>query len=156
MTAPARIVAVCLGPGGIPKAPVERARCTADGLEGDRHRYRGHGGPDRALCFLSVQEVRALERDGVPTSGPGTFGENVLTEGLDPASVRPGDRFRLGADVVVEVTDVREPCGTLKRLDRRFPDLMLGRSGFLARVLAEGELAPGMAIERLAGPAGAG
>lgn len=143
------VLAVCLGPGGIPKYPVERAQVGELGLEGDGHRFRLHGGRDRALCLLSIEEVRSLQADGVVVSGPGAFGENLLTEGLEAKSLRPGDRLRVGDDVQLELFDVREPCKTLKPLDARFPALMLGRSGFLARVLAGGELRPGQTIERL-------
>jgi len=43
---------------------------------------------------------------------------------------------------------VREPCGTLKSVDARFPNLMLGRSGFVCRVLREGLLRPGMRVRK--------
>jgi MOSC domain-containing protein YiiM len=147
-----RIVAVCVGPGGIPKHPVERARVTASGLEGDRHRMRFHGGPDRAVCLLFDDEVRALVALGVPGAVPGAFGENVRIEGIDPRALASGDRLRLGDDVELELSDVREPCRTLRKLDPRFPGLMEGRSGFLARVVREGVIAPGQRVLRVARP----
>ncbi|MEM8710630.1 MAG: MOSC domain-containing protein [Planctomycetota bacterium] len=140
------IVAVCLGEGGIPKHPVMRADVVASGLVGDRHRYHLHGGLDRAVCLLAEETYAELRRDGVPCEAPGTFGENVLTRGLNEAGLRPGDRLRLGPDVVVEIYDVRAPCLTLKSVDPRFPDLMLGRSGWMARVLNGGAIEPGMTI----------
>ena len=151
-----RILALCSGPGGIPKFPLERAEVQELGIVGDKHRFRLHGGRDRALCLLSIEEVRSLERDGVPVAGPGTFGENVLTEGLDFRRLAPGDRLSLGdpeSPVLIELHDVREPCRTLCSLDKRFPDLMLGRSGFVARVLRPGLLVPGQPIRWLGPPA---
>ena len=145
----ARIVAVCLGPGGIPKHPVTTAEVGPLGLEGDGHRFHMHGGENRAVCLLSTEVYAALREDGVPCEAPGTFGENVLTEGLDDATLRPGDRLRLGDEVVVEIHDVRAPCKTLKAVDARFPDLMLGRSGWVCRVVTGGTLRPGTSIERL-------
>ena len=157
-----RVVAVCAGPGGIPKHPVDAAACGPLGLEGDGHRYHLHGGEARALCLLFEAEVRALaaedvgDADGLP---PGTFGENLRVAGLDPADLRPGDRLTFRAPgggradatgaadaVTCELTDVRSPCKTLTALDPRFPDLMLGRSGFVARVVTGGRLAPGMEV----------
>ncbi len=151
---PGRLLAVCIGPGGIPKRAVPEAELTLEGLAGDRSRHRLHGGRDRAVCLLSALEIAALVRDGVPASEPGTFGENLVYEGLDPERLRPGDRLRIGEQAIVELTDVREPCGTLRPLDRRFPDLMLGRSGFMARVVRPGVLAPGLPIWLLAPPPG--
>jgi MOSC domain-containing protein YiiM len=143
---------LCSGSGGIPKRPLETAEVGPLGILGDKHRYHLHGGADRALCLLSIEEVRSLERDGVRTHGPGTFGENVLTEGLPYGSLRPGDRLTLGQGaeaVLIELFDLREPCVTLRKIDKRFPDLMLGRSGYLARVLRGGRLRPGDPIARL-------
>ncbi len=143
-----RILAVCSGRGGIPKHALAFAQVGPTGLIGDHHRYELHGGPLRALCLLSTQEVASLVRDGVRVSGPGALGENVLFEGIDPRSLRPGDGLILGDGVEIELTDIREPCATLRKLDPRFPDLMLGRSGFMARVLRGGLLSPGMPIAR--------
>ena len=142
----ARVVAVCLGEGGIPKGEVPRARVGPLGLEGDRHRFRLHGGPDRAVCVLSEAETLSLARDGVEVDGPGAYGENLLLAGVDFSELRPGDRLRVGEEVVLELFDVRAPCRTLKPLDARFPELMLGRSGWLCRVVEGGDVAPGMAV----------
>ncbi|TAJ17586.1 MAG: MOSC domain-containing protein [Planctomycetota bacterium] len=144
-----RIAAVCTGPGGIPKRPIERAELGALGLAGDAHRYKGHGGPNRAVCILFEQDYAELERDGVKTSGPGTFGENLLIAGVDRDRLRPGDRLHIGereAGVVIEIHDVREPCKTLRPLDARFPNLMLGRSGFVCRVIRAGVLERGQPV----------
>jgi MOSC domain-containing protein YiiM len=81
---------------------------------------------------------------------PGSFGENLLIDGLDFGALRPGDRLAIGDEVVIEVHGVREPCGTLRPLDRRFPDLMAGRSGFVCKVVREGRVANGDAVAVLA------
>lgn len=143
------VVAVCVGPGGIPKQPVPSARVGALGLEGDAHRFHKHGGANRAVCLFSVEDYASLARDGVKTSPPGAFGENLTTEGLDNGALRPGDRLRVGEEVVIELFDVREPCGTLKKLDKRFPDLMVGRSGWVCRVVTEGTVHAGDRIVRV-------
>ncbi len=144
-----RIVAVCLGDGGIPKHPVDSAQVGLLGLQGDGHRYILHGGADRAVCLFSTGDYASLQRDGVRPAGPGAFGENLLVEGLDFDRLAPGQRLAVGDEVRLEIHDIREPCKTLKGLDGRFPALMEGRSGFLARVLATGVLAPGQAISIL-------
>jgi len=144
-----RIAAVCLGSGGVPKHPVQRAQVEAHGLAGDAHRFDFHGGSDRAICLLSRAEVRDLQREGVRTLAPGDFGENLLVDGLDLRELRPGDHLAVGDEVVLELTDVRAPCATLKSVDPRLPDLMLGRSGYLARVHKGGAVAPGDAIRTL-------
>jgi len=145
------VLAVCTGPGGIPKHPVDSAVVRELGLQDDRHRYRSHGGPRRAVCLFSIEDYRALQADGVRAEPPGAFGENLLTEGLDYARLRAGDRLAVGEEVLLEIDDVREPCRTLVPLDARFPALMVGRSGYLCRVLRTGSVAPGMTIRRCEG-----
>ncbi|MEM6674141.1 MAG: MOSC domain-containing protein [Planctomycetota bacterium] len=145
----AEVVAVCIGDGGIPKHPIETVRVGPLGLEGDGHNYRGHGGENRAVCLLSVEAYESLREDDVDCEAPGTFGENVLTRGLDDSALGPGDRLRLGDEVVVEIHDVRAPCKTLATVDARFPDLMIGRSGWVCRVIEPGTLRAGATIERV-------
>ena len=146
------LIAVCLGPGGIPNGAVPEAEVTEDGLVGDGHCSSRHGGRDRAVCLFSAEDQACLVREGVPCAQPGSLGENVLTEGLDFQSIRPGDHITLGAEVRLEVHDVRSPCATLKSLDKRFPDLLQGRSGFVCRVLKGGRIAAGMSACRIDPP----
>jgi MOSC domain-containing protein YiiM len=146
------LLAVCLGSGGIPKGVVSQAEVTENGLVGDSHSASRHGGHDRAVCLFSAEDQACLVREGVPCTQPGSFGENVLTEGLDFRSIRPGDHIALGAEVRLEVHDVRSPCDTLKSLDERFPDLLQGRSGFVCRVLSGGRIAAGMTACRVESP----
>ena len=113
------------------------------GFEGDGHRHPRHGGPGRAVCLFSLEDYRALAAEGVAVEPPGAFGENLVVEGLDFATVRAGDRFELEGGAVLEVSDVREPCGTLKPIDRRFPELMVGRSGFVCSVVKGAVVAAG-------------
>ncbi|MBL6755151.1 MAG: MOSC domain-containing protein [Planctomycetes bacterium] len=149
MSRAAEVLAVCVGPGGIPKPEVESCAVTVEGLEGDGHRFHRHGGPNRAVCLLSEEAYEALRDDDVDCTAPGTFGENVLTRGLDDSTLRPGDRLRIGDELVIEIHDVRAPCATLKAVDRRFPELMVGRSGWVCRVVEPGILRRGATIERL-------
>lgn len=143
------VLAVCVSQGGIPKAPVASARVADTGVEGDKQRYAYHGGANRAVCLFSIEDYRKLELDGVRAQAPGAYGENLLTQGLDYDRLRAGDRLQVGEDVVLEIHDVREPCKTLRSLDARFPNLMLGRSGFVCKVLHAGVARAGMAIRKL-------
>ncbi|MCP3914409.1 MAG: MOSC domain-containing protein [bacterium] len=144
-----RVVAICIGPGGIPKHPVPSIAVDEDGLAGDQHSYHRHGGRDRAVCIFSTEDYQALRRDGVEAEEPGTFGENFLTEGIDYAQLRAGDRLGIGDEVVVEIFDVRAPCAKLKSVDERFPNLMLGRSGFVCRVERGGTVESDAVVVRL-------
>lgn len=140
------VLAVCVGPGGVRKHAVATAEVGELGLAGDKQRFRFHGGPNRAVCLFSIEDCRALQHDGVTCESPGTFGENVLTEGLDYRALRPDDVLTIGDVVRIAIHDVREPCKALKSVDTRFPNLMLGRSGFVCRVITGGTIAAGMPV----------
>ena len=45
---------------------------------------------------------------------PGAMGENVTTRGIDLPALPTGTLLTLGADAVVEVTGLRNPCGQLR------------------------------------------
>ena len=139
-----------VSPGGMPKRPVLFARVTAGGVEGDRQRnLKYHGGPDRAVCLYSEELYDELRDAGIDLSA-GSVGENFTTRGLDLRRLAKGDRLRVGADCEIELTDVRVPCRQLKMWDPELPELIVGRSGWVARVLRAGVVKPGDEIEVIA------
>ena len=144
-----RIVQISVSPGGVPKLPIDAARVTTDGVEGDAHRNRRHhGGPDRAVCLYSMDAIRTLLAEGHVVA-PGTLGENVTVEGLEWTCVAPGVRLRLGSDVLLEVTRYTTPCFNIKAAfvdgevarvsQKRHP----GWSRVYTRVLQEGMIRTG-------------
>jgi len=143
--------------GGVPKLPVTEALVTPAGMEGDRQANRRfHGGPKRALCLYSLEEIRRLQGEGHPIA-PGTTGENVTVAGLPWDRVRPGVRLALGEEVVVEVTSYTTPCkniagsfadGGFKRISQK---LHPGESRVYCRVLRAGRLRTGDAVLVLEG-----
>jgi MOSC domain-containing protein YiiM len=135
--------------GGMPKLPVLMARVTRDGLEGDWQRNRKyHGGPDRAVCIYSEELYDELRDAGIDMA-PGSVGENFTTRGLDLRKLAKGDRLRVGGagGCVIEITNVRVPCRQLGNWDPELPELIVGRSGWVARVVVEGGVKPGDVIE---------
>ena len=135
--------------GGMPKLPVPSVMVTRDGVAGDWQKNRKyHGGPDRAVCLFSVELYDRLRSLGIDLT-PGAVGENFTTEGLDMQSLAKGDRLRVGSSCVIELTDVRVPCRNLKQWDADLPELIVGYSGWVARVIAEGNVLPGDVVEKL-------
>ena len=149
-----RIAQLSVSPSGVPKLPVLEASVTRLGLEGDAHRYEHHGGPERAVCLFSLEMIDALALEG-HTIEPGTIGENVTVEGIDWSLVTPGVQFRLGDEVVLEVTRYTSPCykiapvflgGEYSRVSqKRNP----GWSRVYTRVLVEGALRTGDPVRLL-------
>ena len=143
--------------GGVPKRAVAEARLSKDGVEGDRQRNRSvHGGPDRAVCLYSLEQLNALRDEGHPIA-PGSAGENLTLSGLDWAHVKPGDRLSIGESVELEVMSYTTPCrynagwfvnGDFHRIsEKRHP----GWSRLYARVVREGRVRQGDPVRHAKG-----
>ena len=145
---PATLAQLNISPGGMPKRPIPAARVTVEGVEGDWQKSRKyHGGPNRAICLYSEELYDWLREQGVKVQS-GDIGENFTTRGLDLQKLAKGDRLRVGG-CVIELTDVRVPCNQLKKWDADLPELIVGRSGWVAKVIADGPVKPGDPIEIL-------
>ena len=84
--------------------------------------------------------------------GPGVMGENVTTRGLDLLDLPRGALLRLGAEAVVEVTGLRNPCRQLEAyqagllaavLDRDAEGNLIRKAGVMGIVLVGGRVRPG-------------
>lgn len=143
----ATLTQVNVSEGGMPKLPVRAARVTRHGLDGDYQRNKKyHGGPNRAICIFSEELYDWLRDKGIDLKN-GSVGENFTTRGLDLNALSKGDRLRLGDGCLIEITDVRVPCSQLKKWDVDLPELIVGHSGWVAKVVEEGEVKQGDAIE---------
>jgi len=83
------------------------------------------------------------------------WGENLTVVGIDESQLRIGDRLRIGAQAVLEVTSPRIPCFKLAwRLGQLEPFLRTlvqsGHTGFYLRVLVPGMVSAGdrITVER--------
>ncbi|MDP6823034.1 MAG: MOSC domain-containing protein [Dehalococcoidia bacterium] len=136
------------------------------GVEGDahmgatvKHRSRVRRNPDEPnlrQVHLIHDELLDELREGGFELEPGQMGENVTTRGVDLLGLPLGARLQLGANVVVEVTGLRNPCA---QLDGIQPDLMAAvigkddngnpvfKAGVMSIVVAGGEVRPGDEIK---------
>lgn len=142
------------------KAPVAGpVRVVRHNLEGDQQSDPTvHGGEFKAVYAYAAESYdwwkAALGRELEPAA----FGENLTIREFDEESVAIGDVFRVG-DSELEATAPRLPC---YKLGLRFGDPHMvqrfaeaGRWGIYFRVVREGVLRAGDAVERIhADPAG--
>jgi ferredoxin-NADP reductase/MOSC domain-containing protein YiiM/ferredoxin len=143
------------------KAPVDGPRMVRRiNIDGDDQADRlAHGGEHRAVFVYQLDSYRHWERElGRDDLAPGQFGENFTVEGLPDDEVCIGDRYRVGS-ALFEVTQPRVTCYRVGiRMDEpAMPSLLVAhhRPGFYLRVLEEGEVQAGDAIEKVAdGPEG--
>ena len=149
MSQAGHIFQISISKGGVPKQGLYAADVGALGVAGDQHRDMvHHGGPDRAVCLYALECILALQTEGNPIY-PGSVGENVTVAGLDWASVVPGNRSRLGSQVLLEVTRYTEPCSNIaasfadRNSNRINHNKNAGWSRIYARVLQTGEIKVG-------------
>jgi len=122
----------------------------------DQADRRVHGGPDMAVYAYAAEDY-AWWASTVGPLAPGTFGENLTTEGIDVTGAAIGDRWRIG-DVVLEVSQPRRPCFKLgiRMGDEDFPGAFdrAGRPGTYLRIVQPGTVAAGdeVTIEPTAAP----
>ena len=137
----------------IGKAPVSgRVRVAGVNVAGDDQADRRvHGGPDKAVYAYASEDTawwsRELGRDDL---GPGMFGENLTTAGIDVSGAVIGERWRIGS-VELQVAQPRLPC---VKLGLRFGDPLMvrrfgeaNRPGAYLRIVREGELGAGDRVD---------
>ena len=92
-----------------PKTDVGRGELQAGwGLVGDSH--SGSPKPGRwQISLLAWESVEQLNREQGLDAVPGSFAENLSTEGLDTGRLRVGDRLRIGDEVLLEVEQLGKP-----------------------------------------------
>jgi len=133
------------------KAPVEgRVHVRGVNLDGDDQADRSvHGGPDKAVYAYAIEETRAWEAEVGRELGPGAFGENLTTEGIDVSGALLGERWLIGT-TLLEVVQPRLPCFKLGlRMNdpsfvKRFAQA--SRPGAYLRIVEEGDLGAGDAV----------
>jgi MOSC domain-containing protein YiiM len=96
------------------------------GLAGDAvYDVKNHGGTDQAVYAYAREDLDFWQAELDNPLRNGNFGENITTAGLDVTSALIGDRWRIGQDVILEVSSPRTPCGTFQG--------WLARAGWIKR-----------------------
>ena len=98
---------------GIFKMPVStEMEVTTKGLSGDNvvdKRY--HGDYDKGLYAYGSEQYEFWKPQYPDLDFQwGMFGENLTVDGLDEGEIFVGDRWLIGEEVIVEVSQPREPC----------------------------------------------
>lgn len=96
-------------PGGLPKLPKQQAFISQLDVEGDAHNWKGHGGPNAAVCLYSLESILALQCEGNPVF-PGALGENLTLSGVNWQVMLPGLHIHIGEEVLLEVVSFATPC----------------------------------------------
>lgn len=164
MTVGASVLAVCrAGKHAFSKAPAGSIRLLPGlGVAGDahagetvQHLSRVRIDPTqpnlRQVHLIHAELLDALAARGFAVR-PGDLGENLTTSGIDLLGLPRGTRLAIGAEAVVELTGLRNPCaqieafmpGLLAQVVERRPDGTIERKcGVMAVVECGGLISTG-------------
>ena len=127
------------------------------GVEGDAHcgvtvQHRSRVARDptqpnlRQVHLIHAELFAELSAQGFSVR-PGQLGENLTTQGVPLLSLPVGTELRIGADVVLRLTGLRNPCAQLDQfqpgltaavLDRSPEGQLIRKAGVMSVVLAGG------------------
>ena len=142
-----KILAICTSPRrGTLKTPVPSAVLTPEwGIVGDAHGGSWH----RQVSLLSAEKIEAFRQKLWVDYG--AFGENLVVEGFDLATLPVPSFFAIG-DAVLEMTQIGKECHSDCAIRRQTGDCIMPREGVFARVIAGGEIRVGDEVTLLPPP----
>jgi len=136
------------------------------GVEGDahlgktvQHRSRVAADPSQPnlrQVHLIHSELFAEVAEAGFDLRPGDLGENVTTAGIDLLALPRGARLHIGAEAVVEITGLRNPCAQINAFQPELLKTMVGhddegrvfrKAGIMGVVLNSGVVRPGDTIK---------
>lgn len=110
------------------------------GIKGDGHASGDWGRQVTVLDWASVQKAN---REHGLSVGPGGFAENILIEGMNLARLRVRGRIKLGADVVLEVSQIGKEDHPSVVTEKYNGVSLLPHEGLFCRVVKGGTIKKG-------------
>jgi MOSC domain-containing protein YiiM len=140
------VVAVCTSKKkGTRKRDVGEAELKVDwGIVGDAHADAWH----RQVSLLAMESIEKMQALGLNV-GPGSFAENLTTQGIDLLSLPIGSQVRVGEQAILEITQHGKICHDRCAIYYQVGDCVMPREGIFARVIQGGQVKVGDAIETM-------
>lgn len=137
------VKAICISEKkGVQKHNVHQGKLIENfGIEGDAHAGNWH----RQVSLLSYDKVEAFRQKGAPVVD-GSFGENILVEGIDFKTLPIGTKFRCN-EVEMELTQIGKECHSGCEIFHIMGDCIMPREGVFAIVLHGGVIQEGDELE---------
>ena len=126
---------------GKKKKPVEEARVTMKGIEGDAHAGDWH----RQISLLGEESIEKMRREGVNIQY-GDFAENLTVRGITLYKLEIGTRIRVG-NVILEVTQIGKKCHDDCEIKKLVGKCVMPLEGIFARVVKDGRIRVGDEVE---------
>ena len=131
-----KIVAICMSTKkGTQKKEIEEINLIENfGLEGDAHGGDWH----RQVSLLSYESIENFKDKGAEVDF-GSFGENLIVQGIDFPSLSVG-KMIIGENFELEVTQIGKECHTRCSIYTKMGDCIMPREGVFAKVIKGGHI----------------
>lgn len=125
---------------GAVKTPVAKGYLAVDwGLQGDAHAGKWH----RQVSLLAQESICKMKQTGLELLAPGSFAENITTEGIVLFTLSVGTQLKIGDEASVEVTQIGKECHAGCAIRQVTGDCIMPREGIFAKVLRPGWIKAG-------------
>jgi MOSC domain-containing protein YiiM len=140
-----KILAVCRSDNkGTVKHPVPEGNIKVDfGMLSDAH---AEAGIKRQVSLMTIESINRMQKEGYNVV-PGSFAENLTTEGIDLLSMPIGTRFAVGDEILLEITQIGKECHTGCAIFKQVGKCIMPKEGVFTKVLRGGVVRAGDEIE---------
>ncbi|MDR1510605.1 MAG: MOSC domain-containing protein [Synergistaceae bacterium] len=134
-----RIIAVCtsLKKGAVKENAGEALLLKDYGIKGDAHGGFGH----RQVSLIASEDIETMKAR-LPDLRPGSFAENLTTEGFDMSSLLVGDMLKAG-ECLLEVSQIGKECHAKCEVFRLSGECIMPEKGIFCRVIEGGHIMTG-------------
>jgi MOSC domain-containing protein YiiM len=127
---------------GIKKDPISSGVLVKEhGIRNDAHAGPYH----RQISLLAQESINSMREKGADVS-PGSFGENLTTQGIDLPLLPVGTILTTSRGASLEVTQIGKVCHDRCAIYKAVGDCVMPREGIFVRVLEGGTISPGDTI----------
>jgi MOSC domain-containing protein YiiM len=119
---------------GTKKTNMPEAEVKIDfGIVGDAHGGNWH----RQISLLAIESIDKMIEMGANVS-PGSFAENITTQGMKLPDLPIGSTLRVGEEIELEVTQIGKECHSRCEIFKQVGDCIMPREGVFAKVMKAG------------------
>lgn len=128
---------------GTKKTNVPEAEVKIDfGIVGDAHGGNWH----RQISLLAIESIDTMIEMGADVM-PGSFAENITTQGIELGGLPIGSKLRIGQETELEVTQIGKECHRRCEIFKQVGDCIMPREGIFTKVIKAGKMKIGDMIE---------
>ncbi|MFC2066255.1 MOSC domain-containing protein [Chloroflexota bacterium] len=95
----------------------------------------------RQVSLLAIESIDKMRSLGFDLT-PGDFAENITTEGIDLVSVPIGTKLFVGAEIILEMSQIGKECHTACAIRRQVGKCIMPEEGVFTRVIRGGLVKP--------------